>query len=353
MVSGDALLGCTVRCGIYVYVNALVCQLQLASKDEDFYSAGTTPAIVHERRAMISLEQALRQRVLILNASPRNPAWSKLPASAWGGSIFQESPNLNVTRPDLVLEWCIELLNAGADVLDTLSFGADPFTAEESYGAGRPLRQEWNRATVSIARQAAAGRKFIIGAVGPTVDLFINNPRHSFQEHVLAFTEQVSDLWTAGVDAIHLEFCLDAKALKAALCAVADVEDRLGCRVPTIVTFDLDPAGTIMSGERPEELWEDLRGYKPIALGLATYGYGQDTVRRLREVTEVPLGILLDPFPRTPFSENEPIDWLAECLQPLLDERLLSFCGLSCTVPSIEYVRKVGSLIQKTTRQGL
>jgi len=38
---------------------------------------------------------------------------------------------------------------------------------------------------------------------------------------------------------------------------------------------------------------------------------------------------------------------MAECLGPLLDERLLSFCGLSCTVPSIEYVRAIARLIEE------
>jgi hypothetical protein len=45
-------------------------------------------------------------------------------------------------------------------------------------------------------------------------------------------------------------------------------------------------------------------------------------------------------------TENRPIEWLAECLEPLLDQRLLNFCGLSCTVPSIEYVKTIARLIQ-------
>jgi methionine synthase I (cobalamin-dependent) len=56
------------------------------------------------------------------------------------------------------LEWSVQLLNAGADVLETPSFGAGPFTAEH-FGAGRFLRREWNRAAVAIARQ--------IGNIGP------------------------------------------------------------------------------------------------------------------------------------------------------------------------------------------
>jgi hypothetical protein len=107
--------------------------------------------------------------------------------------------------------------------------------------------------------------------------------------------------------------------------------------------------GTILSGERPEALWDQLRDYKTVALGLATYGYGEDTLRRLRDVTDVPLGLLLDPFPcAIPLTQNRPIEWLSEGLEPLLDERLLSFCGLSCTVPSIEYVKAIAGLIRQS-----
>src|SRR5438105_3958064 len=133
---------------------------------------------------MISLEQALNDRVLMLNASPRDPAWSDLPDSAWGGGRFVWSPNLNVTRPDLVLEWNAGLLSAGADILDTNSYGADPFTAQEQYDADRSLRREWNRAAVAIARRATGGQKFLVGTVGPTADFF---HVHSFAEHVEAF----------------------------------------------------------------------------------------------------------------------------------------------------------------------
>jgi methionine synthase I (cobalamin-dependent) len=176
---------------------------------------------------MISLEQALNQRVLMLNASPTNPAWSALPDSAWGGAPFHGSPNLNVTSPDLVLAWNVELLRAGADVLETYTHSAHPFTAGE-YGADRSLCREWNSAAVAIARQATGGRKFVIGAVGASADMLSITRRHSFEEHVGAFAEQIRDLWTGGLDAIHLSFFGDAQNLKAALRSIAAVEDELG-----------------------------------------------------------------------------------------------------------------------------
>jgi methionine synthase I (cobalamin-dependent) len=122
--------------------------------------------------------------------------------------------------------------------------------------------------------------------VGPSPDLLTILARHSVEEHVAAFTEQIRDLWTAGVDAIHLAYHLDSKNLQAALCGVGAVEDELAPDSLALITFDLSPDGTILYGERPEALWGTLQDYKPTSPGLATYGYGSDTVRRLREATD-------------------------------------------------------------------
>jgi len=70
----------------------------------------------------------------------------------------------------LVLEWSTELLKAGADILEAPSLGGDAFTAAE-HSADRSRRREWTRAAVAIACEASAGQKFVIGAVGPSLDL--------------------------------------------------------------------------------------------------------------------------------------------------------------------------------------
>ena len=93
------------------------------------------------------------------------------------------------------------MLAAGADILETYSFGADEFTAAE-YGADASQRREWTRKAVTIAREATAGQGFIVSAVGPSTDSLSVIRGHSFDAHVAAFEEQIRDLWTTGVDAI-------------------------------------------------------------------------------------------------------------------------------------------------------
>jgi hypothetical protein len=102
-------------------------------------------------------------------------------------------------------------------------------------------------------------------------------------------------------------------------------------------------AGRLWTGERPKELWADMRNHRPIAVGVATYGGCHDSVRKLRGVSDAPVGFLLDPYVQ-PDTHGRPIEWISECLTPLLEEGLLGFCGLSCTVPSIEWIRVTADL---------
>jgi hypothetical protein len=157
---------------------------------------------------------------------------------------------------------------------------------------------------------------------------------------VTAVRDQVRDRWQAGVDAIHLLFFIDARNLEAAFIGIDAVQQEFGCRIPAMVTLDLPHNGTLLSGHHIDQVWSLAAGYKPAAIGIASYGYGAAELRRLREVADVPLGLFLD------VCHGESASWLVEILEPLLAERLLSYCGLSCTVPSIEYVKTVAALLR-------
>ncbi|MCU1234455.1 MAG: hypothetical protein JWP63_2422, partial [Candidatus Solibacter sp.] len=110
--------------------------------------------------------------------------------------------------------------------------------------------------------------------MGEGGDLLAFRPRHLFEEHVAAYREHVLYLWTNGVDAIHLAGYLDSRSLTAALSAAAAVEEKLACRIATMITLDLTPMDTI-SGERPDTLWEMLRDYGRSAWGSSPAALGR------------------------------------------------------------------------------
>lgn len=71
-------------------------------------------------------------------------------------------------------------------------------------------------------------------------------------------------------------------------------------------------------------------------------------MRAWRDVSGLPIGFLVDPFHQHPHEPHRSIAWVEDTLRPLLTEGLLSFCGISCTMPSLGYVRAVAALIDDT-----
>lgn len=282
----------------------------------------------------IPLEQALSERVLLFNAAPMNPAW--------GAESY--AVEFNLTHPGALLEWNRGLVEAGAEVIDTHTHNLEPIS-----DGGRAAK--CNRAAVAITRKAAGERAYVLGTVGPSLVPLSLAPDRRIEDTLASHAAQIRELWSAGVDAIHLTFQLDSRSLEAGLLAVELVQQETGTRIPTIITFDIEPFGTLTSGEKPADLWQLIQPHRPIALALAAYGRGQENVRALRDVSGLPVGFLVDPFHQNPHEPHRPIEWVEEALRPLLAEGLLSFCGISCTMPSLGYVRAVAGLIGDTCRE--
>lgn len=162
----------------------------------------------------IPLEQALAERVLLCNASPMNPAW--------GGDSYQVE--FNLTHPEALLEWNRELVEAGADVIDTHTLSVDPIP-DVSRGT------QCNRAAVAIAREAAGERAYVLGTVGPSIPLSLV-PDRRIEDVIANHTAHILELWSAGVDAIHLTFQPDSRFAEAGLLAVEVVQQETGRRIP-------------------------------------------------------------------------------------------------------------------------
>jgi methionine synthase I (cobalamin-dependent) len=271
---------------------------------------------------MSHFESALRERVLAFHTG---------------------TTTKRISSPELDRVWYRQLVDAGTDALETDTLNSDVAALLDPSG----LRREPIRDAVALARNVATPNdRFVVGAVWVGFSLTLAR-EVSFDQVASLIAYQVRELSQSGADAVHLPWVQDSMDLMAALDGIKSVEQELGCRIPLVISFDVDPQGTLLSGERPEDMWGSLRPYPPVALGLVTYGYGADQLRRLRDVSQVPVGMFIDPFPWcTEVASIRPIEWIAECLGPLLDAQLLSFCGLSCTIPSIDYIRAVSDLIR-------
>ena len=182
---------------------------------------------------------------------------------AWGTFLQQkglkpgECPEAwNITRPDDVLAIAQSYIDAGADMVETNSFGGNRFKLSR-YGFEDKVL-EFNRAAAEISRRAAGPDRFVLGSVGPTGKLLMME-EVTKEELYEAFKEQSMALEVGGVNAIMIETMTD---LDEARIAVKAAKENTSCEVFCTMTFEKIIGGEFrtMMGISPSEMAESLVG---------------------------------------------------------------------------------------------
>ncbi|AHJ61900.1 5-methyltetrahydrofolate--homocysteine methyltransferase [Granulibacter bethesdensis] len=157
---------------------------------------------------------------------------------------------LNLSRPDLVREIHRGYYEAGADMVETNSFGGSPVTLGE-FELGDRAR-EINRIAAELAREAADsfsdGRhRYVVGSIGPGTKLpSLGNIDYDPLEAGLA--EQCRGLIDGGVDAFLIETCQDTLQIKAAVNGAKKARAEMGVDTPIFVQVTVETTGTLLVG---------------------------------------------------------------------------------------------------------
>jgi methionine synthase / methylenetetrahydrofolate reductase(NADPH) len=175
--------------------------------------------------------------------------------------INRSYDELNLTSPDLVREVHSEYVKAGADIIETNTFGATRHRLQQ-YSLENKLR-EINIAGVKLAREAAGENVYVAGAVGP-LDLRIEpyGPT-SFDEAKEMFKEQISALLEGGVDLFVLETFSDLSEIQQAIKAVKEL-----CDLPIIAQMTIQTDGNTIFGASAELITQRLDEYGADVIGL-------------------------------------------------------------------------------------
>ena len=157
---------------------------------------------------------------------------------------------MNLEKPSIVEEIHYKYLLAGADMIETNTFGASPLKLTHYALAKR--YKEINRAAVQCARRAIARANLnsvakVVGAMGPTGRFIAPLGDLDFEEAFSNYKEQAQVLIEAGVDVLLIETCIDIQEMRAALLAVRDISD-----IPLICQLSYSQDGRTVTGTDPE-----------------------------------------------------------------------------------------------------
>ena len=216
------------------------------------------------------------QRHKLTEADFRNARLANHPKDLKGNNDL-----LVLTRPDLIQAIHGQYLAAGADVIETNTFGATS-VAQEDYGLAH-LAREMNAAAARIAKAAALAYsttdkpRFVAGALGPTprtasISPDVNDPgarNTSFEQLRLSYREQAEGLLEGGCDLFLVETIFDTLNAKAAIFALDELMEETGERLPVIISGTVtDASGRILSGQTVAAFWHSVRHARPLAVGL-------------------------------------------------------------------------------------
>jgi 5-methyltetrahydrofolate--homocysteine methyltransferase len=197
------------------------------------------------------LLDALAERVLLADGGMGSRVQAltlDVEADYWGRENCTEV--LNLSRPDLVREIHRGYFAAGADMVETNSFGGSPITLGEFDLTDRT--REINRIAGELAREAAEsfadGRdRWVLGSIGPGTKLpTLGNVDYDTLEAALA--EQSAGLIEGGVDAILIETCQDTLQIKAAVNGAKIARAKAGVDTPIFVQVTVETTGTLLVG---------------------------------------------------------------------------------------------------------
>ncbi|NND67981.1 MAG: methionine synthase [Halioglobus sp.] len=238
-----------------------------------------------------ALKAALEQRILVIDGAMGTMIQAeKLEEADFRGERFADhhadvkgnNELLSLTRPDVIAKIHRAYLAAGADIIETNTFGSTSI-AQGDYGLQDTAREQ-NVAAARIAREVAdefTARepdkpRFVAGVLGPTpktasISPDVNDPGArgiTFDQLSEAYQEATHGLIEGRADFIMIETIFDTLNAKAAIFAVKKVFEETGVELPIMISVTFpDISGRVLSGQNPEAFWNSVAHARPLILG--------------------------------------------------------------------------------------
>ena len=280
----------------------------------------------------------------------------------------------SLTQPKMIGDIHRRFLEAGADIIETNTFGATSIAQSEFFvddprehgGRKDPefyskiigdrflegLAWDINEQSARQCREwadrvgTATGRqRFVAGAIGPLTVSLSNSPDAddpgfrvvTFDQVKAAYGQQVRALIAGGVDLLLVETIFDSLNAKAALVAIREVLNEQGKDVPVMISAAVGRGGeTMISAQTPEAFWNAVRHVRPLSVGL-NCSLGPDLMYSFLEELSQKADVAVSAYPNAglpnPLSETGfdlgPQD-MARYLSEFADGGLINIAGGCC-----------------------
>nr|WP_154893798.1 methionine synthase [Paenibacillus xylanexedens] len=293
----------------------------------------------------LSLHDALKQRILILDGAMGTMIQQvDLTGADFGGEDLDGCNEMLVlTRPELIQRIHEEYLEAGADLIETNTFGATSVVLAEYDIQDRA--REINLEAARIARAAAdrfstpESPRYVVGAMGPTTKTLSVTGGVTFQELIDSYSEQALALIEGGVDALLLETSQDTLNVKAGSIGIQQAFEQSGIKLPLMISGTIEPMGTTLAGQNIESFYISLEHLNPISVGLncATGPeFMRDHIRSLSGMASVAVSCYPNAgLPDENGNYHESPDSLAQKIGAFAEQGWLNIAGGCCgTTPA-------------------
>ena len=268
----------------------------------------------------------------------------------FGGEEYEGcNEYLVLTRPDVILDIHEAYLEAGADILETNTFGSTSVVLAEYDLAHEALRL--NQVAAELARRATDAvstpekPRFVAGSMGPTTKTISVTGGVTFDELSEAYREQAVGLVQGGVDVLLLETTQDTINVKAGLIGIDKAFEELGYEIPVAIQGTIEPMGTLLAGQDAEAFYTSLahRDLLWIGFNCATGpDFMTDHIRTLSGLSRFPVACLPNAgLPDEDGKYNETPEMLATALGRFVENGWVNVIG-GCCGTGPEHIRLLG-----------
>ena len=247
-------------------------------------------AVSSQQATQATLDELLRSRILVLDGAMGTMVHQlKFGEAEYRGRQFADTPKdlknfidiLCISQPDAIRRIHNQYLEAGADIIETNTFGATN-VAMDDFGLRHKVR-DLNLAACKLAREAVDEwnkrtpdkPRFVAGSMGPTnrqlsISGDVNDPGKrttTFDEMVEAYYEQIDALVEGGADILLPETAFDTLVLKAALFAIEKYFTDKNIRLPVMASVTIFQGGRTLSGQTVEAFWTSISHANLMSVG--------------------------------------------------------------------------------------